>query len=228
MAKNDQAKPESLSPAHADYLRAIYLLQQRGVKANNQAISAELGVAPASATNMVKHLAGLNLVVYTPYQGVELTPAGQKLALAVVRYHRLLELYLAEALKMPWDTVHREADRLEHAISEDLAEALALALGEPTSDPHGDPIPARDGTLPPSAAARLADQAPGARLVLARVGVQDADTLRHLGGMGLYPGAPLTLRARAADGSLLVEVGGVTQTLPAALTLQLYVALIDQ
>ncbi len=226
MTKNERPPRETLSAAHEDYLRAIYLLLQRGERATNQAISTELGVAPASATNMVKHLAGLNLVAYTPYQGVSLTAAGEKMALAVVRYHRLLELYLAQALGMPWDKVHGEADRLEHAISADLAEALARALGDPTADPHGDPIPARDGTLPATATRRLADCVAGSRVRLVRVGAQAEDELRRLAGLGLTPGAAVAIRAPADDG-LVIEIAGEERRLPAGLAEQLYVENMD-
>ncbi len=226
MAKNERTPRETLSAAHEDYLRAIYLLLQRGERATNQAISAELGVAPASATNMVKHLASLNLVTYTPYQGVTLTPAGEKMALAVVRYHRLLELYLAQALGIPWDKVHGEADRLEHAISADLAEALARALGDPTADPHGDPIPARDGTVPATATRRLADCAAGARVRLVRVAAQAEADLRRLAGLGLTPGAALAVRAPADDG-LVLEVAGTERYVPVGLAEQLYVENLD-
>ncbi len=142
-----------ISPAHQDYLKAIYMLLSRGQEASNSAIAQALGVAPASATNMVKRLAEAGLIEHIPYRGVQLTPAGQQVALEMVRHHRLIELFLHDILDMPWDQVHVEAERLEHAISEEVEEAIARKLGYPTFDPHGDPIPDRDG--------RLADAAPG-------------------------------------------------------------------
>src|SRR5579883_2268963 len=138
------------SAAEQDYLKNIYKLQQETGRATTQALAARLGVKPASVTAMVKHLAedaGGAYVTHTPYQGVELTERGREVALEMLRHHRLLELYLAEQLGMPWDQVHAEAERLEHVISEDLEERIAAKLGQPTHDPHGDPIPARDGAV---------------------------------------------------------------------------------
>jgi DtxR family transcriptional regulator, Mn-dependent transcriptional regulator len=223
MAKIGGAARYGITSAHEDYLRAIYLLAQRGEKATNSALSAHLGVAPSSATNMVKRLAALGLVAHAPYQSVELTEAGAKIALVVVRYHRLLELYLAQELHMPWDQVHAEADRLEHVISEALADALAGALGEPTSDPHGDPIPSRNGSLPPTSTQRLSDQPVNQPAVLVRVGAQVAESLRYLGELGLYPGTAFIVRARTADGRVVVDLAGVRHALPLDLAEQLYV-----
>jgi DtxR family Mn-dependent transcriptional regulator len=233
MAKN--AWRDDLTPAHEDYLRAIYLLIERKEKVNNSAIAAQMGVAPASATNMVKRLAEMGLVSHTPYHGIELTPEGEKLALGVVRYHRLLETYLARALEMPWDEVHAEADRLEHVISSALAEALARATGDPTVDPHGDPIPAIDGRLPASPMCPLTAQPAGRPAVLVRVTAQDPAALRQLGQMGLYPGVTLlrveSAPERTAPGitdeagePVIVDVAGARCTLPRALAEQLMVA----
>jgi DtxR family Mn-dependent transcriptional regulator len=125
-----------------DYAKAIYALQtQRGHAVNTNAIAARLGVTAASASNMAKKLSALGLVEHVPYKGVRLTEAGQRVALEVLRHHRLLELYLAENLDVPWDRVHDEAEVLEHVLSEDLEELIARKLGNPTHDPHGDPIP---------------------------------------------------------------------------------------
>jgi DtxR family transcriptional regulator, Mn-dependent transcriptional regulator len=223
MAKN--ARQDELTPAHEDYLRAIYLLIERGDKVSNSAIATQLRVAPASATNMVKRLADMGLVAHTPYHGVELTPEGEKLALGVVRYHRLLETYLARVLEIPWDEVHAEADRLEHVISAGLADALARATGDPTADPHGDPIPASDGRLLTPPMRRLSDQPPGRPAVLVRVAAQDAAALRELGQIGLYPGVALAVVGRAdMDDALLVEVAGARRRLRRALAEQLFVA----
>jgi DtxR family transcriptional regulator, Mn-dependent transcriptional regulator len=223
MTKSDVREENFITAAHEDYLRAIYLLLQRGEKASNSAISTYLDVAPASATNMVKRLAALGLVAYAPYQGVELTPNGRAKALVVVRYHRLLELYLARVLHMPWDHVHAEADKLEHVISGALADAFAAALGEPTADPHGDPIPTRNGSLPPTSSQRLSDQPVGQWVTLVRVGAQDAEALRQLGDLGLYPGTGLVMQGRAADGGYLVTLNDTAHTVPRELADQLYV-----
>ena len=136
-----------ISQAMEDYLKAIYKLVELGGPVTTSALAEYMGVAPASVTNMCKKLAELNLLQYEPYQGVKFTPAGQKLALEVVRHHRLLELYLAEALGVPWDRVHEEAEKLEHVISEDLEDRMAAALGDPSFAPHGAPIPSRAGTM---------------------------------------------------------------------------------
>src|SRR5512136_3130757 len=138
---------EKLSPPVEDYLKTVYLLCEREGAASTTGIAAALEVTPASVTGMVKKLAELKLVRHTPYQGVELTKSGEKIALEMVRHHRLLELFLAEALGYSWDEVHAEADVLEHVISEEFEDRIAARLGNPLVDPHGDPIPAKDGTI---------------------------------------------------------------------------------
>ena len=137
---------DSVSSAVEDYAKAIYALETRGEGAavSTNAIAERLGVTAASASNMVKKLDTLGLVRHVPYRGVQLTPEGVKVALEVIRHHRLLELYLAETLGVPWDRVHDEAEVLEHVLSEELEELIAAKLGHPTHDPHGDPIPSRD------------------------------------------------------------------------------------
>src|SRR3954452_20566444 len=139
---------ERVSSAVEDYAKAIYALEQRehGAVSNN-ALAERMGVTPASASAMVKRLGGLGLVSHVPYRGVKLSAAGSKVALEVLRHHRLLELYLTETLGVPWDRVHDEAEVLEHVLSEDLEELIAVKLGNPTRDPHGDPIPTRDGRI---------------------------------------------------------------------------------
>lgn len=210
MAKNDNLDgKKTLTSAHEDYLKAIYLLMAEGTKVNNSALANYLDVSPASTTNMVKKLADLELVAYEPYQSITLTEAGQRVALEVLRHHRLLELYLHQKLNLPWDQIHAEADRLEHVISEALEDAIAEALGNPTIDPHGDPIPSKDGRVETVAGVPLSMaelDRPG-RLV--RVLVQDADRLNYLGTLGLYPNAIVTLLQRAPfAGPLLIDVNG--------------------
>lgn len=208
-----------LTHAHQDYLKAIYLLQSRGETASNSAIAQALGVSPASATSMVKRLSEAGLIVYSPYQGVDLTPEGRQTALKMVRRHRLVELLLHEILEIPWDGVHGEAERIEHAISDEVEEAIARKLGNPDFDPHGDPIPARDGTLAVRAAERpLSELHCGETAAVARVLSQDGDHLRYLGGMGLYPGARVTvLELSPFDGPLLIEINGQQRMLAHAL-----------
>jgi DtxR family Mn-dependent transcriptional regulator len=179
---------------------------------------------------MVKRLAEAGLVDYSPYQDVTLTPAGQRLALKTVRRHRLVELLLHEILEIPWDGVHREAERLEHAISDEVEEAIARKLGYPSIDPHGDPIPGRDGTLEAPAAQRpLSALASGESAAVARVLAQDSERLRYLGSLGLYPGARVTVLDQSPfDGPLLIEVEGRQRMLAHALAETVGVAQIEK
>lgn len=215
MAKSDlQNEEKSLTQAHEDYLKAIYLLQTQGVKVHNSALASYLGVSPASTTNMVKRLAELELVAYEPYQRIELTATGERVALEVLRHHRLLELYLHQKLNLPWEQVHAEAERLEHVISETLEDAIAAALGNPTIDPHGDPIPTKDGQIEQTRGLPLSQAVAGNGYRLVRVLVQDRDRLTYLGSMGLYLNAELVLLKRAPfDGPLLIDVSGENHAL---------------
>lgn len=214
-----------LTPTHQDYLKAIYMLLSRGQEASNSAIAQALRVAPASATNMVKRLAEAGLIEHTPYRGVQLTAAGQQAALEMVRHHRLIELFLHDILDMPWDQVHAEAERLEHAISEEVEEAIARKLGYPAFDPHGDPIPDRDGRLAEVASGRpLTELAPGRAARLARVHAQDAQRLRYLGELGLYPGAQVAVLEQSPfQGPLLVDIDGQQRMLAFDLAVELTV-----
>src|ERR671931_973805 len=171
------------SHAVQDYAKAIWSLAQRSDEpVSTSALAERLEVSPASASAMVKRLESLGLATREPYHGVELTQAGERLALEVTRHHRLLELYLAEALGMPWDRVHAEAEVLEHAISPELSERIAAKLGNPTHDPHGDPIPTSEGRInePPTRA--LADLIPGDRGTFVRVSDSEPAMLRYLDG----------------------------------------------
>lgn len=218
-----------ISKAHQDYLKAIYMLRSRGQEASNSAIAQALGVAPASATNMVKRLAEAGLIEHVPYRGVQLTAAGQQVALEMVRHHRLIELFLHDILDMPWDQVHVEAERLEHALSEEVEEAIARKLGYPAFDPHGDPIPDRQGRLMQQVAdLPLTELAPGDAARLARVHAQDADRLRYLGELGLYPGAQVAVLERSPfQGPLLVTVNGKQRMLAFELATELSVEICD-
>jgi DtxR family Mn-dependent transcriptional regulator len=191
-----------------DYLKAIYKLQDRSEQVPTSALAEMLGVAPASVTNMCKKLAELRLVEYEPYQGVSFTPAGKKMALEIVRHHRLIELYLAEALNVPWDQVHEEAEKLEHVISEDLEERMAAALGNPMFDPHGAPIPSRSGIIDQPPSGRLVDMNVGDRLIVVEVDDNDPALLRYLGSLGLYPGTEIQFLACAPfEGPLTLGIG---------------------
>jgi DtxR family Mn-dependent transcriptional regulator len=199
-----------LTQADEDYLKVIYQLgqEQPGQPVTTQAIAARMNVQPASVTNMMKKLAHLRLLEHTPYRGVELTPAGQKAALEVIRHHRLMELYLSEVLGLPWDKVHAEAERLEHVLSDELEDRIAAKLGYPTTDPHGDPIPTKEGVIQETPAVRLADLPAGAGAVVRRVPDRDPALLRYLGDIGLVPEARIdVLEILPFDGPIVVRVG---------------------
>jgi DtxR family Mn-dependent transcriptional regulator len=216
--------PAPLSQAIQDYLKAIYMLGQSEHPITTTGIAARLDVAPASVTNMVKRLARLRLLRHTPYHGVELTEAGQRVALEVIRHHRLLELYLSTHLGVSLDQVHSEADRLEHVISEDLEEKIAGALGQPDLDPHGDPIPSRDGSMATSPAQLLTAAAPGQQGLIVRVSDRDAKVVKELTAAGLLPGVVLEVVATGAR-QVDVRVEGRPQRISAALAGAVYVAL---
>lgn len=181
---------EQITPSVADYLKAIYHLQQQG-QATTTLITEQLGVKPSSATSMLKRLAELELIHYTPYHGAQLSPTGERVALEVLRHHRLIELFLVRVLGYSWDEVHEEAEALEHHISEKLEARIAAYLGNPDFDPHGDPIPSLEGLLPTSPNQRLADLVAGAQARVVRVHDQHPEQLRYLASLGLIPGALL-------------------------------------
>ncbi|RIK52284.1 MAG: DtxR family transcriptional regulator [Chloroflexi bacterium] len=198
---------KTLTAAHEDYLKAVYLLNSQGIEVTNSALANHLEISPASATNMIKRLAELELVEYEPYQSIQLTEAGERVALEVLRHHRLLELYLHQKLKLPWDQVHAEAERLEHVISETLEDAISLALGNPMVDPHGDPIPTKKGQIETLAGLPLSSADTHQDYRLVRVLMQDEERLRYLGSLGLYPNARVSLLERAPfEGPLLIAV----------------------
>lgn len=179
-----------------DYLKTIYRLAEDGQRVTTQAIAERLEVAAPSVTGMIKRLAELKLVDHQRYRSVQLTPAGQKAALEVVRHHRLLELYLAEALGYSWDEVHDEAERLEHTISEEFEARIDAVLGYPTTDPHGDPIPSLTGAVPAIPSDRLSTLPVGESATISRVIADDPDKLRYLGSIGLYPDAAVEILER--------------------------------
>ncbi|NTY00882.1 metal-dependent transcriptional regulator [Deinococcus sp. JMULE3] len=213
----------SLSRSAEDYLKHLYMLGQSG-KVNTQALAAALEVAPASVTGMLRKLTEQGLVSHAPYQGAQLTAEGERVALEVLRHHRLLELFLHRALGVPLDEVHEEAERLEHALSERLEARIAAWLGDPTHDPHGDPIPTLEGELPHQPQRRLSQLATGDTATVARVPDGDADQLRALVAAGLTPGAPLRLDAvDAALGTLTVWATDHTLTLSLGVAAQIHV-----
>jgi DtxR family Mn-dependent transcriptional regulator len=202
-----------ITPNIEDYLKAIYLVQQQGGDVTTSMLGEQLGgYKPGSVTGMIKKLAELNLVSHTPYQGVRLTEMGEKIALEVLRHHRLIELYLVQALGYSWDEVHEEAEALEHYISEKLEARIAEHLGQPAFDPHGDPIPTLEGALPTSNTIRLTDLEIDAAARIVRVSDQDARRLRYLSELGLMPGAVVQVSAFAPfDGPVSIQVGDAEQ-----------------
>lgn len=191
-------KKKSLTTqAIEDYLKTIYALLARDKKASTSAIAERLQVAQASVTGMIKKLAEMKLVEYSPYQGVILTEAGEKVALEVIRHHRLLELYLAEAMGYSWDKVHDEAEQLEHYISEEFEDKIDQFLGKPTLDPHGSPIPTKEGKLPEVTCFVLSEANAGERVVVRRVSDRDPEKLRYLGKIGIYPQIELLVLDKA-------------------------------
>jgi len=214
-----------LSHQVEDYLKTIYLLQQRAGGANTNAIAETLSVKPASVTGMVKKLAEMKLVRHAPYQGVTLTAAGEKIALEVVRHHRLIELFLIETLGYTWDEVHTEADRLEHVISEDFEDRVARRLGDPAIDPHGDPIPAKDGSVAAVEQQSLIELETGQSAMVVRVSDADPEALRYAAGLGLRPQARVTLvDAEPFGGSLRVRIENAVRSVGRDLARQVYVA----
>jgi DtxR family Mn-dependent transcriptional regulator len=212
------AHQEQRTSAVEDYTKAIYALERRYGDVTTNALAERLGVTAASASGMVKRLGELGLVEHQPYHGVTLTEEGRRVALEVMRHHRLLELYLVQSLGVPWDRVHEEAEVLEHVLSEELEELIAAKLGDPTVDPHGDPIPTRDLTIEEGATDRLQDLRAGDRGTFARVSDSDPDMLRFLADRGIAPGDQLeVIEKQPFDGPLFVRFGDHVHVLGGAL-----------
>ena len=213
-----------ISRAMEDYLKVLSQLHQENQSASTNDVALAMGVSPASATNMLKKLADTNLVIYTPYRGASLTKSGEKAALEIIRHHRLLELYLNEALGVPWDEVHEEAEKLEHVISEELEERIANYLGNPTTDPHGHPIPARDGSVIEPKLKSLADLQSGETVTIKRVPDKDPNILRYLGELRMRPGTKVHMLEKAPfNGPLTVKIYGEAKSLGAELAAKVFV-----
>jgi DtxR family Mn-dependent transcriptional regulator len=208
-------RQSEFSSAVEDYLKAIYALQGRGDgSVTTTALACRLDVTAASASGMVRKLSEQGLVTHVRYRGVELTEHGTRVALEVLRHHRLLELYLAETLGVPWDRVHDEAEVLEHVLSEDLEALIAAKLGNPTHDPHGDPIPTADLEMPEEATESLAALEPGDDGTFVRVSDSDPDMLRYLSERGIAPGAALEIEDKQPfGGPLFVRFDGQVHVL---------------
>jgi len=217
---------EGYSEAIEDFLKAVYLLQQEQDRVQTSTLAETLNITAPSTTEMAKKLAKANLVEHEPYRGIRLTAAGERVALEIVRHHRLLELFLVQALGYSWDEVHEEADRLEHVISEEFEERMALALGNPSIDPHGDPIPSRDLQMPETSNRMLIELRPPQQATISRVASADAELLRYLSSRGLTPQARLyVLEYSPFDYNMTIRIEGQEQiiVLGPQITRQIYV-----
>ncbi len=215
-----------ISRAMEDYLKAIYQLAAGDSPVTTSRVAAAMSCRPASVTNMVQRLSDLKLVEYQRYKGVRPTPAGIRIALEIIRHHRLLELYLSEVLGYTWDKVHEEAEVLEHVISEEFEEKIDQALGYPSKDPHGDPIPTKKGEIDPERLARLWDMVAGQETRVRRVSDRDPNVLRHLASIGIFPDVKLDLvRRDPFNGPVYVRVNGVEHGLSEELARQIFVSL---
>lgn len=216
------------TPVVEDYLKAIWALQQNEAPVSTSRIAERLGLSAAAVTAMVKRLAENGLLRHEPYYGVRLTPAGELASLRIIRRHRVLELFLTETLGYEWDRVHDEAERLEHAASDELIERLARLLGEPERDPHGSAIPTAEGELSDEVFPTLADVAAGDTVRIVEVRVHEPEQLRYLGSLDLYPGARVeVLESAPFEGPISLQVNGSPRVLSRTLARQLAVASVD-
>jgi len=207
-----------------DYLKAIFAIERDDAAAGTNAIAVRLAVSAGSVTGMLKRLSGEGLVDHEPYRGVRLTAEGRAEAVRLVRRHRLIELFLVRVLGLPWDRVHEEAERLEHAATDELVDRMAELLGHPAVDPHGAPIPEVGRPFMEPAWPRLSEAPAGVRLVLRQVSDEDPEVLRYLERLGLMPGKELRILGRAPmRGPLSVEVDGAVEHIGAELANELRV-----
>lgn len=211
--------------ATEDYIKAVYKLQRQSANVSTSALAERMGTSAAAVTKMLKHLATLQWADYTPYHGVRLTRAGEKVALEVIRHHRLLELYLAQAMGYGWDEVDAEAEKLEHVISEEFEARMDALLGYPTVCPHGDPIPTRDGGLRETLLRTLAECGAGETVTISRVKDTDPQILRALTARAMHLQSAVCVVARdAVDGLLTIEVGGQRHVVGPALAGSVFVS----
>jgi len=225
-AAREEAPPaESLTAPAEDYLKAIYAIGRGSGAAATNEIAQRLAIAPASVSGMVRRLADQGLLAYERYHGVRLTESGRRAALRTLRRHRVIESYLSQALGYPWDRVHDEAERLEHAASDELVDRMAATIGEPEVDPHGAPIPTRDGAVDETEYISLAQLPIGTSGVVARVSDEDPAMLRYLAELSILPGKKLTVKARAPyDGPITLMVGRQELSIGPALAANVLVA----
>ena len=203
-----------LSSSVEDYVKAIYEIQQHNSVVSTNDLAAQLAISPAAASKMMKHLASLNLVSREPYEGVRLTPSGEKVALEILRHRRLLELYLHKALGYEWDELSAEVERLEHVLSEEMEERIAQFLGDPLTDPHGDPIPTRDGVIAPLRGEPLSNAEAGDTLIILRVSDSDTEALRYLRKLEMRLGVTLeVVEKQPFNGPLTLRIGERLQSI---------------
>lgn len=214
-----------LSQSVEDYLKAIYKLDTEEKGASTTRIAEALDVSSASATNMVKRLSDMGLVNYQSYKGASLTESGRKIALEIIRHHRLLELYLLEVMGYSWDEVHDEAEKLEHHISEQFEDKIAELLDNPTHDPHGDPIPTKEGIMPEMDTKSLVNAEEGIHYLVSRVKNQDPELLRYLEKIGLLPGAKLQIKDKGPfRGPITLNIENSEQVLGHEVAEHIYLA----
>jgi DtxR family Mn-dependent transcriptional regulator len=211
---NAALQHEPLTRSVEDYLKAIYRLSPQGRPASTSDIAHRLELSPASVSGMVKRLSEQGLLEHVPYKGVQLTPEGRRAALRMLRRHRLIEAYLVAFLGYTWDTVHDEAERLEHAVSDTLVDRMAAVLGHPTVDPHGDPIPTSEGDILELASTPLAEVPTGATVEIRQVEEGQPDRLRYIASIGLRPGVQVTVLDRQPfQGPITLVVDGHTHVI---------------
>jgi DtxR family transcriptional regulator, Mn-dependent transcriptional regulator len=207
-----------------DYLKAIYELHEEEGRVTTSALARRMDVSAPSATSMIKKLADLGLARHEPYQGVALEPAGERIALEMIRHHRLVERFLSEVLGVPWDEVHEEAERWEHVLSEEVEDRIDEVLGFPTNDPHGSPIPGRDGSIVRPDTVPLAELEAGQTGRIAEVSDRDGEVLRYLARVGLVLEAEVRVeRVEPFEGPLTLRIGDRRQVLARELALELLV-----
>jgi DtxR family transcriptional regulator, Mn-dependent transcriptional regulator len=222
--KLDSTTDDSLTGPAEDYLKAIYELGRGTVSVATNDIAQRLNVAPASVSGMVRRLADQRLLAYERYRGVLLTDSGRRAALRTIRRHRVIESYLSGALDYPWDRVHDEAERLEHAASDELVDRMAAAIGEPVVDPHGAPIPSREGFMDETVYVSLAELGAGYGARVVRVSDDDPEMLRYLGELEITPGAEVIVVSKAPyGGPVTLRVSGTLLSIGPALAAQVMV-----
>ena len=214
-----------LSKQMEDYLKNIYKLQEESSPVATKAIAEKMGISSASVTSMIKKLNQLKLLAYERYKGVVLTPRGEKVALEIVRHHRLLELYLTQKMGMEWHKVDAEAEELEHVLSDELEAAMDRALDYPTIDPHGDPIPSKDGVITTPEEIVLINLEPGRKSVVSRVTQESSDVLHYLGNLGIFPEVGIEVKEHAPlGGTVTISVNGKSISLGREVARCIYVS----